>query len=506
MRSDYKKKKFIIKSISFIIIICLLIIFAKTIKHSDFITTLHQTNGNHGDILQYDVAAKQDDSQYSVSIADFYFENPTETKQIGRTLSLTDSNDNIFYSVNYPEIGNTSIDEVLRNEVQNELFKFSVSTEGYIAENDSMRTGLTVDYSSFLTGDSILSVVFYIVYDSPEYTNPVQSVHTHTFLLCTGKEISINTLLSGDYLKFLSNFVSGYLMGNPDLRQSMNESVYSEKYEPNEDNFTKFAFSNTGLTLYFDPYTVAPGEYGIISVPIDAEGIKPYIIYDPFKEVDIPYTQPAETPAPVVQDGIDATKPMVALTFDDGPRAESTNRILDVLETYNCHATFFVVGTNLSKYPETVQRAHTLGCDIGNHSFAHARLSTLGKKDIKKQFSKTNDALKKIIDKKAKFVRTPYGQTGNVLKYVNYPVILWNIDTLDWKSLNAKKVIKAATRDVKDGDIILMHDIYNSTAEAVETIVPKLISQGFQIVSISELFEYRNVTPEKHKVYFNLAP
>ncbi|MDE6636338.1 MAG: polysaccharide deacetylase family protein, partial [Lachnospiraceae bacterium] len=359
------KKKFIFKSICFIIIICLLIIGAKKIKHSDFITTLHQTNDNHGDILQYDAAAKQDGSQYSVSIAGFYFENPTETKQIGRTLSLTDSNDNIFYSINYPEIGNTSIDEVLRNEVQDELLKFSVSTEGYIAENDSMRTGLTVDYSSFLTGDSILSVVFNIVYDSPEYSNPVQSVHTHTFLLCTGKEISIGTLLSGDYLKFLSNSVSGYLVGNPDLRQTMNERVYSEKYEPNEDNFTKFAFSNTGLTLYFDPYTVAPGEYGIISVPISAAGIMPFIIYDPFKEVDIPYTQPAETPAPVVQSEIDATKPMVALTFDDGPRAESTNRILDVLESYNCHATFFVVGTNLSKYPETVQRAHTLGCDIG---------------------------------------------------------------------------------------------------------------------------------------------
>lgn len=508
MMSNYMKKKFIFKLICFIVMLCLLIIIVKKIKYSDFIMALHHTDGEKGDILHYDDAdSKQESSQYSVSLTGFYFENPTETKQIGRAASITDSNSNIFYSINFPEIGIEYIDGVLRNDVQAELTKFLANTEGYIAENDSMRTGLTIDYSSYITGDSILSVVFNIIYDSPEYTNPVQSVRTHTFLLCTGKEISIGTLLSGEYLKYLSNSVSGYLAGNPDLRQTMGEHIYSGHYEPKEINFTRFSFSNAGLTLYFDPYMVAPGEYGIISVPINTESIMPFMIYDPFKDVPIPYQPPAETPAPQVQDAIDPSKPMVALTFDDGPRAESTNRILDVLESYNCHATFFVVGTNLLKYPDTVKRANTLGCDIGNHSFAHARLDKLDKKGIKKQFSKTNDELKQIIGRKAKFVRTPYGQSDSkILKHVNFPVILWDVDTMDWKSLNAKKVIKEATKNIKDGDIILMHDIYNSTAEAVETIVPKLISQGFQIVSISELFKYRNITPQKHTVYFNLAP
>lgn len=507
MKTNYMKKKFIFKSICFIIMLCLLIIIEKKIKYSNFITALHQTDdAEQGDVLHYDTAAKQDASQFSVSLSGFYFDNPTETKQIGRTISITDSNSNIFYSINYPEIGIPYIDEVLRNDAQSELSKFLSGASGYTADNDSMRIGLTVDYCAYLTGDSLISIVFNIIYDSPEYTNPLQAVRTHTFLLCTGREVKISTLLSGDYLKYLSDSVKGYLASDPALSQNMDDSAFLEKYEPNEDNFKSFAFSKSGLTLYFDPYTIAPGEYGIISIPINSADILPFIIYDPFKESNIPYTPPAETTPPVIQSGIDPSKPMVALTFDDGPRAESTNRILDVLENYNCHATFFVVGYNLSKYPDTVKRAAQMNCDIGNHSFGHAKLSTLNKKGIKAQFSKTNDILKKLIDKKAQFVRTPYGQTGNILKHVNYPVILWNVDTLDWKTLNAKKVIKAATKNIKDGDIILMHDIYNSTAEAVETIVPKLISQGFQIVSISELFEYRNVTPKKHKVYFNLEP
>ncbi len=507
MKTNYIKKKFIFKSICFIIMLCLLIIIEKKIKYSNFITALHQTDDSErGDVLHYDTATKQDASQFSVSLSGFYFENPTDTKQIGRTVNMTDSNANIFYSVNYPETGINYIDEVLRNDAQGELSKFCSDASGYIAENDSMRTGLTIDYCAYLTGDSLLSVVFNIIYDSPEYTNPLQTVRTHTFLLCSGKEIDISSILSGDYLKYLSDSVTGYLASHPELSKTMDDSAYSENYKPKESSFKNFAFSSSGLTLYYDPYTIAPGEFGIISIPISPSDILPFIIYDPFKESDIPYTPPAETLPPIIQSGIDPSKPMVALTFDDGPRAESTNRILDVLESYNCHATFFVVGTNLSKYPDTVKRAAEMNCDIGNHSFGHAKLSTLNKKGIKSQFSKTNDILKKMIGKKAKFVRTPYGQTGNILKHVNYPVILWNVDTLDWKTLNAKKVIKAATKDIEDGDIILMHDIYNSTAEAVETIVPKLISQGFQIVSISELFKYRNVTPKKHKVYFNLEP
>jgi len=365
-----------------------------------------------------------------------------------------------------------------------------------------MRAGLSIDYQAYLTGDSLLSVILSIVYDSPEYTNPIQTVHTHTFMLCTGQEITLSSIFAGKYVDFISQETIKYLSSNPDLQAYMDISPYNENYTANEYNFLLYSMSNAGLTLYFNPYTVAPGEYGIISFTIPPEQILPYMIYDPFKEVIIPVA-PVETDPPVIQAEIDPDKPMVALTFDDGPRAESTERILDVLEQYNCHATFFIVGNRAKKEKKTLKRAAALGCDIANHSYDHSRLSLLGSANIKKQIKKTDEVIKEITGKKVKYVRTPYGQGGQVTKYVNHPIILWNIDTLDWKTLNAKKIVKAATSKVKDGDIILMHDIYNSTAEAVETIVPKLIDDGFQVVSVSELFKYKKIKPKKHRIYYN---
>ena len=91
-----------------------------------------------------------------------------------------------------------------------------------------------------------------------------------------------------------------------------------------------------------------------------------------------------------------------------------------------------------------------------------------------------------------------------VISHINAPIILWDIDTLDWKYRNEKKIAKNAIKSVSDGDIILMHDIYDTTASAVEIMVPKLIEKGYQLVTISELLEYKNIKPEPQQVIFNI--
>ena len=505
MNQSQYRQKFFIKILLSIFTFLIFVFMIKAFKHSNFLKNIQQKNEQQTPVSNdtgSDNIAKNNPDEYSVSLSSFIFDNPTQTQQIGRMITLTDSNDNIYYSVNYPEIGIESIDVVLQNDVNYEVANFHNITSGYIAQNSSMRAGLSIDYQAYLTGDSLLSVIYNIVYDSPEYSNPISSVHTHTFMLCTGQEIQLSSILSGKYVDFLSKKTKQFLSANPDLQPHMNDSSYSDNHSAQEKNFSLYSFSNNGLTLYFNPYTIAPGEYGIVSFTIPADTILPYIIYNPFKEVTIP-APPVETAAPVVQAEIDPDKPMVALTFDDGPRRESTERILDVLEQYNCHATFFIVGSRAKKEKKSLKRAAELGCDIANHSYSHPRLNTLNSAGIKNQIRKTDDIIKKLTGRKVQFVRTPYGQGGRILKYINHPVILWNIDTLDWKTLNAKKIVKAATANVEDGDIILMHDIYNSTAEAVETIVPKLIEKGFQVVSVSELFKYKKIKPKKHKVYFN---
>lgn len=214
----------------------------------------------------------------------------------------------------------------------------------------------------------------------------------------------------------------------------------------------------------------------------------------PTPKITIPRIEVSPTAIP---DTIDPTKPMVALTFDDGPTTTVTNRILDVLEQYNAKATFFVVGNRLgsSGCKATVARAYTLGCEIGSHSYTHPKMQKLSISEIQAEFSKTNAAIEKIIGITPALFRPPYGYVNDAVRaYANAPLILWSVDPEDWNSRNAVKVYNHIMSKVKDGDIILMHDLYSSTAEACESLIPALLAEGYQLVTVSELFACKGIT------------
>ena len=189
---------------------------------------------------------------------------------------------------------------------------------------------------------------------------------------------------------------------------------------------------------------------------------------------------------------IDPSKPVIALTFDDGPDFNgSSKRILDVLEKYDVKATFFTVGENAKNNPNNLKRKVSLGCEIGNHTYAHNHYgSSVTAADIKK----CSDVIQKITGSRPTVFRSTGGITTQAIKNTcikeGMSLYYWSIDTEDWKSRNAKKVYKKAMK-AKDGDIILMHDIYSSTADAVEKIVPKLKKKGFQFVTVSELIKFK---------------
>lgn len=202
--------------------------------------------------------------------------------------------------------------------------------------------------------------------------------------------------------------------------------------------------------------------------------------------------------------GIDPNKPMVALTFDDGPLTSVTTRILDVLEANDSRATFFVVGNRVNTYKSCVERAYGMGCEIGNHSYSHQTLTVVDASAMKSQIDQTNEAVKKITGEAPVLVRAPGGSTSStVLSNIKMPFIGWSIDTLDWKSRNASSVVSAIKTNVKDGSIILMHDLYASTASATETIVPWLIKQGYQVVTVSEMMACNGYNLQSGKVYYN---
>lgn len=198
----------------------------------------------------------------------------------------------------------------------------------------------------------------------------------------------------------------------------------------------------------------------------------------------------------------DVNAPMIALTFDDGPNPDFTQRILDTLQANYSHATFFVVGPNAENYPDVLKAISEAGCEIGNHTYNHKDLTTLSLAEVEEQVDKVNRAVKKAVGENTTLIRPPYGAfDDSVLAQFEEPAVLWDLDTEDWKSRNAQTIVERVLDTVKDGDIVLMHDIYDSTAEAVELLVPKLKEQGYQVVSVSEMARYKGIELKLGKAY-----
>lgn len=199
---------------------------------------------------------------------------------------------------------------------------------------------------------------------------------------------------------------------------------------------------------------------------------------------------------------------MVALTFDDGPYSPVTNRILNALEKVDGHATFFVVGNRVPSYKSCVTRAESLGCEIGNHTYDHKSvLTSQSVASIRNEIAGCNNEIKKVTGHNPVVMR-PVGGAYNatVLANIGMPAINWSLDTQDWKNRNATSVKNAVLNNVRDGDIILCHDLYPSTATAMETVIPELTRRGYKLVTVSEMAEARNLNLKSGVVYTAIRP
>lgn len=219
----------------------------------------------------------------------------------------------------------------------------------------------------------------------------------------------------------------------------------------------------------------------------------------------VPTPEPTEVPGVLLSSGriLDPDKKAIALTFDDGP-SKYSRKILETLAEYDGRCTFFVVGERLDNYSETLQMEYEAGCQIGMHTYTHANLRKLSKSEILEEINKTNDLVYKYTGVYSKLVRPPYGAVNDTVKAtVEQPMINWSIDTRDWDSRDADSVYNEIMNNVEDGDIILMHDLYSSTADAVARVVPKLVEQGYQLCTIEELFELKGIELKAGTVYLS---
>ena len=196
---------------------------------------------------------------------------------------------------------------------------------------------------------------------------------------------------------------------------------------------------------------------------------------------------------------IDPDRPMLALTFDDGP-SKHTEKLLDILKEYNSRATFFMIGKQVSAKKSTLIRMYNEGHDLGIHTWSHANLKKLSLDEIRYEVSSVRDKIEEITGFRTNLVRPPYGAVNDTVKEASrldeFYLINWNIDTLDWQLRDAQLVYESVMNQAKDGAIILLHDLHKETVEAMETAIPALIAKGYQLVTVTELLSYSDKAPE----------
>ncbi len=389
-------------------------------------------------------------------------------------------------ALKYPVTGINKLDDEIGSralKVKNDFYK---KYDGLKKREKTLRV---MNYELFITQREVTSAVL-IWEDQQKKDFDMECidnhVYTYNYSAETGEPLNGLQIFNVGYKEFFSEYLNEYFTQEygKDLKEG-----YKTYITVTEKNLNNFVLTDGGVRFYFQPGTILNKSSGIVSAEISYSELERIIK----KKAAIRY--------------IDPNKPMVALTYDDGPYPKVSNRILNCLSKYDSVATFFMLGENVKRYPKVVKRKAQLGMEIGSHTWSHPNLNELKKKEIKKEIDKTNDALMDACEQKATVFRPPYGNIDEkALKVVDMPAILWSVDTLDWKSRKSKSVVKLVKKiekeDGLDGRVVLMHSLYPSTAKATEILVPWLKKKGYQLVTVSELLQYRYYeNPQDGKLY-----
>lgn len=325
----------------------------------------------------------------------------------------------------------------------------------------------------------------------------------------TGLEVTSFETLEGVQTKNLKTFnfdESGLietdeLLSRLTLINAKDELMASEQYKSAVDKEKlkksrdyQLLYTDSGINVLYAKGAVASDDIGEICAAVPYSKLR-YALPESIKK-NVPEDKSVRT--------VDITKKLVALTFDDGPNKTYTNDILDTLEAYGCVATFFDVGNVISSAPDVMKRASDMGCEMGSHSWSHKNLKTASVDKIKEEISKTDAKFEEVLGYKPKLLRPPYGAVGSDLKAnCSEYLIGWSVDTLDWKYRDKDKVVASVKNEGNlDGDVILMHSLYKSTADAVRELVPWLIENDYQLVTVSELMKYKYDTDMEPGKYY----
>ena len=418
----------------------------------------------------------------------------TPTREYGESTAFMQMGEDLVVRILYPETKLSALDDEISHWVNETVTEYQAECLGYQTDEDCGE--LTAEYESYLTDNRWISIQITGIFDKPYLAHPIDIIGSFHGDLSTGQSIQLDDLLMSSGHAVLETMVAtdaGVEVALIDEHSLDHWVLTSEGLEITLPRGAYLSMSE-GTKVLFYPYAELKGILSFSGESMTEQEPSPVPTVTPPKVSPTPQTQI-----------IDPTKPMIALTFDDGP-GKHTSRLLDIFAAHGGKGTFFVIGNILENRSEVLNRMVNEGHEIGGHSWDHRQLTKLNASDLSNQLVSTRTKIYELTGADTTLLRPPYGsynsQVQNTCKDMGIVMVNWSLDTLDWKYKDADRLYHTILDEVQDGDIILCHDLHGSTVDAMERVIPELIARGYQLVTVSELLDQRGDVIEAGEVYY----
>ena len=411
-----------------------------------------------------------------------------------------DENKNYIVEINYPKVKSKQLlaytDDYIKNKKKE--FKEEISKEEPL---NSSKYEFKADYK-ITDNNNILGLHLNI----SEYTGGAHHVRydkSYYYNKESDEIVSIKDFLEKDTsLDKLANLSYYYVMKySDDNNLNFDKEGVKEGLSSNLNNFEHFNFIDDGLEFIFPPYQIAYYAAGEIKIVIPYNELKGII-----KNKYLKYSEKDNIKQDNNRDLKEfSNKKLIAFTFDDGPSYIGTNKLLDNLDKYNARVTFFVLGSRVNNYKDTLTKAYKMGNTIGSHTYSHSNLLKLDNYSVMDEIKKTNEAIKNITGSETIYLRPPYGNINSDIKNIsNMYTILWDLDTEDWKYKDKDRIADYIVSNAHDGAIVLLHDLYETSVDGALLAMERLEKEGYAFVTIDEMIKIKDIQLDINKNYYQL--
>lgn len=388
--------------------------------------------------------------------------------------------------VSQPYTNNKEIDEPIEelvNEQRND-FMVEVQEAEHMLKENGFNAHLNIQTATTKLADKIYSIELES-YQIVGGANGLTKVRPLVLDLNTNKQLT-----SADILKLDTDAVSDIkalvleeIQNDPEVSEYLFEDLFEEALE-NPEHW-KLSVSPESISFHFNQ-----GQIAAAAGAIKAEVSMEKIIFDlnpEFAEkigLEIP-----EKPVVLDPDG-----KYIALTFDDGPHASVTPRVLEILNQHEIKATFYMLGSQVEYYPSIAKQVFDEGHEIAEHTMNHKDLTRLDQAQIKEEIQSSSNHILEATGSLPTSLRPPYGafndSVGAIAQELELPVIMWSVDSEDWKSRNVQAINNEVMTTVHPGAIVLLHDIHATTADALPQLLTNLKNEGYEFVTVTQLLEF----------------